>query len=52
MWESGKLKPTVYEKEYRGLESVPQAMKDVQDRRVWGKAVILVNKNAKQEAKL
>jgi NADPH2:quinone reductase len=40
MWESGLLRPTVYEQEYIGLDSVKRAMKDLQARKVWGKAVI------------
>lgn len=43
LWESGQLKPTIFDKEYRGLESVIQAMKDMRERKVWGKAVVLVN---------
>ncbi|CZT44557.1 related to quinone reductase [Rhynchosporium secalis] len=42
LWESGKLKPSVYEKEYRGLESVVHAMKDLESKKVWGKAVIVM----------
>jgi NADPH2:quinone reductase len=40
--EKGLLKPTVFEREYRGLESVGAAMKDLAERKVWGKAVILI----------
>ena len=40
MWEKGLFKPTVFDKEYRGLESVVTAMKDLSERKVWGKAVI------------
>lgn len=36
------LKPTVFEKEYRGFESVVLAMKDLAARKVWGKAVIMI----------
>lgn len=36
----GKIKPTVFEKEYAGLESVVPAMHDLASRKVWGKAVI------------
>ena len=42
LWESGKLRPTVYDEEYRGLDSVVRAMKDLEARRVWGKAVIVM----------
>jgi len=40
MWENGLLKPTVFEREYKGLEDVVIAMKDLSKRKVWGKAVI------------
>jgi NADPH2:quinone reductase len=55
MWESGLLKPTVYEKEYYGLESVREAMQDLYERRVWGKAVVLLHSDdgtLEEEAKL
>ncbi|KAH7379712.1 quinone oxidoreductase [Cadophora sp. MPI-SDFR-AT-0126] len=42
LWDSGRLRPTVYAKEYRGLESVVRAMKDLEGRKVWGKAVIVL----------
>jgi hypothetical protein len=38
MWEKGLLKPAVFEKEYKGLESVVTTMKDLSARKVWGKA--------------
>ena len=40
MWEKGLLKPTVFAREYKGLEDVVVAMKDLSKRKVWGKAVI------------
>jgi NADPH2:quinone reductase len=43
LMDSGAIKPTVYETEYRGLESVLQALKDLAARKVWGKAVILLD---------
>ena len=42
MWQNGLLKPTVFRTEYKGLESVVDAMKDLSTRKVWGKAVILM----------
>jgi NADPH:quinone reductase len=47
LWEKGFLKPTVFEKEYRGLESAVDAMKDLSARKVWGKAVVLVSPEEK-----
>ncbi len=40
MWEKRLLKPIVYDKEYRELESAVTAMKDLASRKVWGKAVL------------
>lgn len=40
LWEKGFLKPTVFEREYKGLEDVVIAMKDLSKRKIWGKAVI------------
>jgi len=42
MWEKGLLKPTIFDREYKGLQSVVPAMKDLNARKVWGKAVILL----------
>jgi NADPH-dependent curcumin reductase CurA len=47
--EEGRIRPVVYDEEaYEGLESVPRASKDLEDRKVWGKAVVQVDdgKNA------
>lgn len=51
LWESGLLKPTVYDQKYRGLESVKRAMRDLHSRTVWGKAVVLVGQSHDQEGK-
>jgi len=45
MLEAGQLRPTVFEREYKGLESIVTAMKDLQARKVWGKAVVLLDSN-------
>jgi NADPH2:quinone reductase len=42
LWGNGLLRPTVFDRNYRGLESVVNAMKDLQARKVWGKAVVLL----------
>jgi NADPH:quinone reductase len=42
MIEEGTLEPAIFESEYRGLESTVKAMQDLAARKVWGKAVILV----------
>ncbi|KAJ1324584.1 NADPH:quinone reductase [Microdochium nivale] len=39
---SGKIKPVVFDRAYRGLESVPAALRDIATRKVWGKAIIQV----------
>ncbi|KAJ9661358.1 hypothetical protein H2201_006550 [Coniosporium apollinis] len=40
--EKGEVKAVVYDEEYKGLESVPRAMHDVEANRVWGRAVITI----------
>jgi len=48
MWEKGLLKPTLFDREYRGLESVVSAMKDLSERKVWGKAVVLIEQEEEE----
>ena len=52
MWEKGLLRSTVYGKEYRGLESVVEAMKDLAERKVWGKAVIKLDGKVQERPRL
>lgn len=47
--ERGLLKPTVFDKKYKGLESVREVLKDLHERRVWGKAVVRI---CEQEGKV
>ncbi|KAI0466282.1 zeta-crystallin [Xylaria cf. heliscus] len=49
MIERGAFTPTLFKKEYRGLESIPEALADVASRKVWGKAVIQVDTNPGRE---
>lgn len=55
---TGKLKPLLYDKEYNGLETVGEALQDLEDRKTWGKGVVRVRQSAsstsalKREAKL
>lgn len=37
-----RIKPTVFEKVYQGLESLPEGLKDLSERKTWGKAVVRV----------
>ena len=41
--EEGRIKPVVFDEEYSGLESVPRALEDLEERKVWGKAVVQVD---------
>jgi NADPH2:quinone reductase len=45
----GLVRPAVYEQEYGGLESVARAMKDLAARKVWGKAIITLNRSSKSK---
>jgi NADPH2:quinone reductase len=40
--ETKKCRPTVYEHVYDGLDTLPGALKELQDRKTWGKVVIRV----------
>lgn len=40
--ESGKIKPVIFDNDYQGLESVKDALRDLSERKVWGKAVISI----------
>jgi NADPH:quinone reductase len=42
--EKRHLKPTIYDHEYRGLDDVVLAMKDLASRNVWGKAVVTLDR--------
>ena len=42
LWDKGLIKPTVFDRGYRGLGSVNSALKDLSLRQVWGKAVISI----------
>lgn len=40
---AGKLRPTVFsDKKYVGLESIPEALKELESRRSWGKVVVSI----------
>jgi NADPH2:quinone reductase len=47
MIDNGLVKPTVYDNEYFGLGSVAEAMSDLSERKVWGKAVIQIKHDEK-----
>ena len=42
MIDDNLVKPTVYDKEYMGLTAVPEAILDLNERKVWGKAVVQI----------
>ncbi|ODH48030.1 hypothetical protein GX48_05877 [Paracoccidioides brasiliensis] len=50
--ESGAIKPVTYEKRYRGLKEVRNAMADLKARKIYGKAVIYINENETERAAL
>lgn len=51
MLESGKLKPLIYG-EYSGLEDMGRALKDLAERRVYGKIVVPVSEGTAAKARL
>ena len=52
MLSNGVIRPVRSQKSYRGLESVREALEDLESRRVCGKAVIEIQPNAVASAKL
>jgi NADPH:quinone reductase-like Zn-dependent oxidoreductase len=52
MVEKGEIKAVVYDEVYKGLSDIPRAMKDLEERRVWGRAVIEVGDKGDQKARL
>ncbi|KAI9876383.1 MAG: hypothetical protein M1830_006642 [Pleopsidium flavum] len=48
----GFVKPVVFEETYSGLEDVPRAMRDLADRKVWGKAVVRISPSQEPKPKL
>ncbi|SPO19639.1 related to quinone reductase [Ustilago trichophora] len=42
MFKTKQIVPTVFEHIYEGLDSVPQGLKDLADRKTWGKAVVRI----------
>ncbi|KAL3418530.1 zeta-crystallin [Phlyctema vagabunda] len=42
MLEQHLIEPTIFDKKYYGLESVVPALVDLAERRVWGKAVVVI----------
>ncbi|KAF1934051.1 zeta-crystallin [Didymella exigua CBS 183.55] len=47
--DSGKIQPVIYKEEYRGVEAVPQALKDAENHKSWGRAVLRIDDNAENE---
>ncbi|KAI1823235.1 zeta-crystallin [Xylaria intraflava] len=50
MIERGVFRSMRFEQEYKGLESVPEALTDIATRKVWGKAVIQVDAGSGDES--
>lgn len=45
MFEQKRIKPTVFEKIYKGLEALPEGLEDLSQRRTWGKAVVRIRED-------
>ncbi|TQN73459.1 Zeta-crystallin [Colletotrichum shisoi] len=41
--ESNKIQPAIYRTSYHGLDQVPRALKDMANRKIWGKAVVTLD---------
>jgi NADPH:quinone reductase len=50
MLRKGHIKPVIFDTKYKGLESIPDALQDLAERKVWGKSIVFVqpeNRKAK-----
>jgi NADPH2:quinone reductase len=45
LFASGRLKPVVYSGRYYTLETLTQALQDLEERKTWGKAVVRVRES-------
>lgn len=52
MVERGSIKAVVYDGFYKGLDDVPRTLKDLEERKVWGRAVVEVDDDGNQMARL
>ena len=48
----GLVKPVLYKEVYCGLDDVPRAMIDVENRKVWGKAVIHISASKQKKSNI
>lgn len=49
MVTDGSIKAVVYDKAYKGLDDIPQALQDLARREVWGRAVITIAEEDEKE---
>lgn len=42
LFASKRIVPTVFDHIYEGLDSVPQGLKDLAERKTWGKAIVRI----------
>jgi NADPH:quinone reductase-like Zn-dependent oxidoreductase len=47
--EEGQIRPVIYNKDYMGLDSVPEALEDAKSHRAWGRAVLRIDEEAESE---
>ncbi|KAE9969596.1 hypothetical protein EG327_010562 [Venturia inaequalis] len=50
--ERGDIKAVVFDETYQGLNDIPRAMRDMEERKVWGRAVVDVEEEGNQTARL
>lgn len=50
--EMGNIKAVVYDEAYKNLDDVPRALKDLEQRKVWGRAVVDIDNDGNTKARL
>ncbi|TID27720.1 hypothetical protein E2P81_ATG00477 [Venturia nashicola] len=52
MVDKGDIKAVVYDEIYKGLDDIPRALKHLEERHVWGRAVVDVDGDGSRKARL
>ncbi|KAF2192253.1 NAD(P)-binding protein [Zopfia rhizophila CBS 207.26] len=47
--DGGRIKPVIYKEQYKGLEQIARALKDLEAHRTWGRAILTINEQAEAE---
>lgn len=49
--EDERIRPVIYPEHYIGLEDIPDALRDLEAHKTWGRAIVRINERAEAEQK-